>query len=324
MKKLAIIGVIVGSLLSSTSCTDESTFPLPLNDLQGSGSLSGAYMRILEFFSTNINYFEIENSEFGFRFETVDPVQGTLFERANMYVRYVNLTNNPNIPPNQGRILIDVISNGNIIETSRAGNPIREWSTSITSVLSALNLTFGDLNQGDGIEFEWEMHLTDGRIVTRNTVSRAVREEPFYNSPFFRRLPINCFLDEQFAVGNYQLEQISVSPTFDVDMNGSRFINQVVTLEPNTSGAANRRFSVSYNGVSNINFNININCGRIEVPMTSSTLDCGDDDLFIMWNSADLSLPVIIEDDEITIRFWDDFNEVCERRSIVELKLTKI
>jgi hypothetical protein len=215
--------VIAAVIFTTLSCTDESKFPMPLSELQGSGSLAGAYLRVLEYESTPVvDLFDLENADqmvFRFRFEAVDSEGGNLADKVELFARFRDFT----VPEDEDgnpieeedftteKVLVATVTRAVFSGQTEKGYPIGVIETNMADVIDALNLDLSNISGTDAFDFEWNLHLTDGRVVDRTNIGLDL-PGPFYNSPFFRRFSVICVPTATVFTGTYLYEPVVSGP----------------------------------------------------------------------------------------------------------------
>lgn len=310
------------------SCTDESTFPLPLSELQGEGDNAGAYVRVLEYDAGEFDFFTLDQGQYGFSFEAVDSRGGDLIDKVDVSVRFSDGTvptdadGNPIEAEDLSTELVQIatITKAEMTETSEAGYPIGSWSMSLPAIVEALGLDIDtDLNGFDAFIFEWELTLTNGKTFDRSSVGLNV-SGPYFNSPFIRRVNVICALTEGFATGEYLLEQTEGGPQDPFFGTGDRFASEIVTLEIGEA-STQRNFLVNFITFADLEFTIDLLCGQVIVPFTPSGIGCGAP---LAWESVDVTAEFDASDDSvITVTFVDDVDGACGLTAPLTFTLTR-
>lgn len=217
--KLFFVGVLASIALS---CTDESTFPLPLSELQGEGDRTGAFLRVLEYTNPVVDLFDLDNADqmvFAFDFEAVDGQGGDLADKVELFVRYVDNTipeDEDGNPIESADITTDYVSIGSVSRdafsgASEDGYPTGSIQTNIREAITALGINDEDMSGTDSFDFAWELHLKDGRVIDRTNIGLNV-SGPYFNSPFFRRYTVICVPTAEIFTGTYQLTMTQTGP----------------------------------------------------------------------------------------------------------------
>jgi hypothetical protein len=321
---------LLGLIFFVSSCTDESTFPLPLSELQGSGDRAGAYARILSYTQNTFDFFSLDEDRWGFRFEGVDSRGGELIERVEVVGRFID--NTPQLDADGEEIPgtnlttqfapIITITRAQMTETSQRGFPVGSWELSLPAIASAIGIDMDEINGFDYFVFEWTLFLTTGQSFDSRSVGLNVAG-PFYNSPFFRRVNVICALTDGFAEGDYSLQQAPGGPQDPFFGSGNRFASRTVTLEKRADAASTQRFfAVNYITFANRPFFIDLLCGSVLVPDQPSGLGCGGGPL--RWASgATLAGFDAFDDSVIPVTFVDDHVGGCGLTAPVTFVLTK-
>jgi hypothetical protein len=342
MKLYKFLMITLALTVLATSCKDAEP-NIPYNVFT-----HGAYARTIGVASGNIPLtdanFNVNDGIFTATVQVVDERDGDLLSSMDVYVKYTKTTSGAG-PASSSEVLLRSIpasaftkqapapQPGTVTPTGRTdGKADRMYPTLTFSVTApeAGAATGIDINAltsaqaGDAFDVRLVLNLTDGRTFTNSNSNGDVTGGPFYNSPFFYRVPFICGLPAGFALGSYSLQQ-TAGPGDPFFGNSARFIAGNVTL---TMGASStlRVFPVNYLGNFPANFTFNLVCNRVAKPFQSAGVGCTAGNP-IAW-TTDTSNPGFYDESDdsvIVIRIIDDVNSSCGAlaQTPIELTLTK-
>jgi hypothetical protein len=177
--------------LAISGCTDWVDPAIPYSEFE-----TGAYLRTLQYPSTNFIFSNLPTSEFKIIVEAVDIEDGKLVREVDVLVaRRRGQTVSPEVKI--GTLTASDFQPHSIIlpdvhPTSGSKYPAATFQIGIPAVLNALGLSLTDITGGDFFEFRLVLHTTDGRTFSNNNLSPDISGGQYYRSPFFYRIPVVC------------------------------------------------------------------------------------------------------------------------------------
>jgi hypothetical protein len=312
----------------------------------------GAYARTINIASGNIPLtdanFDVNDGRFEGTVQIVDEKDGDLMESMDIYVKYTRVNANSGGPATTAEFLVRTVpasaftrqpaapQPGQATPTGRTdGKADRTYPTHtfIVTAPEMATLTGVDINAltsvqaGNAFDIRLVLNLKDGRKFTNSNSNGDVTGGPFYNSPFFYRVPFICGLPDGYALGNYALTQTAGSTTA---FGGAytRFADQNVTLQLGSSSTL-RSFTVGYyttggSPIATPSFTFNLVCNTVVKVFQGTGLACGGGPLELSNNADNPGFYDEGDDSVIVIRLIDDATGGCGQTAEVELTLTKI
>lgn len=340
MKLYKVLILALAGMAVATSCRDVEP-AIPYNTFN-----HGAYARTIGIASGNIPLtdanFNINNGRFEATVQIVDERDGGLLSSMDIYARYTKTSTGAGPATTQERLVRSVPASaftaqppanqpGTATPTGRTDGKADRTLPTLTFTVTApeMGTLLGvDINSltsaqaGDAFDIRLVLNLTDGRTFTNANSNGDVQGGPFYNSPFFYRVPLICGLTPGFAIGSYNLQQ-TAGPGDPFFGNATRFVQGNVTLAQGASSTL-RQFPVGYlGGFVTPTFTFNLVCNRVQKPFQSAGAQCTAGNP-IAWttNTANPGTYNEANDSVITIRIIDDVNSSCAALAATPIELT--
>ncbi len=220
MKKVKFILIASLLLLSLTKCKKSDNVIYDVLD----NKQYGAALRTLDLQSNVFNMFDQE-SEFSVVVEEQDEQYGDLLEKMNVYVSFIDKTDD-GVDNNRAEELLISVPASEFTESSK-GLPMTNFSTTFENTLNALNLNDGEYFGGDTFKFRFEIVLSDGRTFSEESSSSTLQQS-FFNSPFSYYVNIVCIPVTPIP-GDYKL---AMHDAYGDGWQGSKII---VTIDGETT-----------------------------------------------------------------------------------------
>lgn len=311
--KYYIVAVVLLAI-ASTSCRDESLYPLPYAEKD-----FGGYIRIIKVTSNVIDQNNIPESAFEAELEAVDELNGDNLENIEFYVshrRGAGLTN---------EVLLTTVSGEEFGPTAAPTISlfkrltVRFAAQDLINALQSLNadpdgagglVAFpgAPLQAADQIIIRWVMVLKNGKrfsvlnpqasvnssfaqTADANTTPNVTGGQ-FYSSPFIYTLTVRPLTPASW-LGTYSLSQTAIwSPAhtwnqhefYPTRLNEVLFPSQTVTLTTVPGGlSTERQFTVTYRGQTST-LRVNLENGTVFVPLQNSGISCASEKL-LFWTT---------------------------------------
>ena len=219
IKKIGF-GFLMSLLVVITACVDFIEPNIPYATFN-----TGLYMRTLSGGTgQNWSIFDLQGSNFNVEFEAVDAEEGETLETVEIFVRHRRLIAGVGfeyIPAGTStqvnQVLIGTMTRADFQKaTENPNHPTTRYlrgsfSISAADVVSALGVTFADIEGADA--FEFRVRATDrfGRVFDDTNRSPDVQGGFFYRSPFRYDVPVVCPSD---LGGTYNFESTAMSSAF--------------------------------------------------------------------------------------------------------------
>ncbi len=309
----------------------------------------GAYARTIGIASGNIPLtdanFNINNGRFEGTVQIIDEKDGDLMESMDIYVKYTRVNANSGGPATTAEFLVRTVpasaftrqpaapQPGTATPTGRTDGKADRTYPTHTFIVTAPEmgtLTGVDINAltsaqaGNAFDIRLVLNMKDGRTFTNSNSNGDVTGGPFYNSPFFYRVPLICGLPAGYAQGVYALTQ-TAGPGDPFFGNPTRFVQENVTLAVGASSTL-RSFTIGYLGnFVRPTFTFDLVCNSVAKPFQSSGVGCtAGNPISWVTNSANPGVYDEGDDSVIVVRIIDDVTNSCGITAAVELTLTRI
>lgn len=163
------------------SCTDESTYPVPFNEINNNNA------GILKIISqgTAILTSDIPNSKYEVTFEANDAQRGKAFTKVELYVSYNDQTDN-SLGSDKPEELLATYTPDQFTEDPDSGLPRITMTQSAQDIMDLLGVTLPEIINGkDQFIFRQAMYLPNGIVSTSTNVSVPIAAAGgVYGSPF--------------------------------------------------------------------------------------------------------------------------------------------
>ena len=227
----------------------------------------GATLRTMNLINGTVNVFDLANSTFEVELEYRDNEQGALFSSYDVYVSFIDNTDD-GVDNSKPEVFLQNVPSSELPINPEYGFPRGVLQLPANESLAALGLSEDQLNGGDVFFYRLVLKLTDGREFTNNA-SGNVTGGSFFSSPFAYAAPVVCLFDEpDFFSGTYLLQQVQGAGGF-----GVTFADQLVEI---AADGINRTTTVIYFPGFDIAsaFRMQFICGEILVLDDSVALAC--------------------------------------------------
>jgi len=260
------ISILTMSLVLFQSC-EEGDKPV---DQVFENVTRGATLRTMNLINGTVNVFDLENSVFEVELEYRDGEEGALFSSYDVYVSFIDNTDD-GVDNSVPEVFLRNVPSSELPINPEYGFPRGVLQLPATESLAALGLSGDQLNGGDVVFYRLVLKLTDGREFTNNA-SGNVTGGSFFRSPFAYAASVVCLFDEpDFFSGTYLIEQLSGTDPFYGEQT---FGTQVVEI---AADGINRSFDFIFYPSSfqtPYSMSLDLICGNIFVTGTGG-LGCG-------------------------------------------------
>lgn len=179
MKKINLFTIALIMAAVGISCTDESKYPLPFNDIN---EANAGTLKIISQ-ATAILTSDIPNSKYEVTFEANDRDRGKTFEKVELFVSFKDQTDN-GVGGDREEELLATYLPSDFTNDPTTGLPRITMTHSAQSVMTLLSLTLPEIVDGrDQLIFRQAMTLPGNKVYSSNNVSTAI-EGGVYVSPF--------------------------------------------------------------------------------------------------------------------------------------------
>lgn len=181
MKKINLFSIAIIMVAVGISCTDESKYPLPFDEINNANAGTLKIISQTTAFITT----DIGNSKYQVTFEANDRDRGKSFEKVELYVSFVDQTDN-GVGGDRAEKLLHTYQASEFTADPTTGLPRIVMSHTAAEVMTLLGLTLPEIVDGkDQLIFRQAMYLPGNKVYTSNNVSTAIATSGgVYKSPF--------------------------------------------------------------------------------------------------------------------------------------------
>lgn len=314
-------------LVAVIACRDESLEPIPY-----SNPGEGAYVRTVKVNSGVHNLTTPASAGSAFSIEVELVGVGDAGEKMQSLTLFAKQTRGASFTIITAEQQVKVYTAADLV-TSHSGTipnpditsykyPRMTMTVTTQELLTALgNPTLVNL---DNIEYRVALTLTSGFTFSNVNASGDVLTGAYYLSPFFYRIPAVNFTVT--GTGAYMLS--TTSPNFGAIVPPATTTSQPVTL---SAGAfdVQRTFTVNYRGLTNVPIAINLENGRVQVPLQSTPFSCTNAtgtstlSVWLRTSTSNTYQNSNAVGSTMSVRFNDDWYNKCNFLANTVLTLTK-
>lgn len=181
MKKINLFTIATIMVAVGISCTDESKYPLPFNEINNANA--GTLKVVSQ--KTAILTSDIAGSKYEVTFEANDRDRGKAFEKVELYVSFVDLTDN-GVGSDRAEKLLHTYNASEFVADPTTGLPRITMSHTATEIMTLLGLTLPEIVDGkDQLIFRQAMYLPGNKVYSSGNVSTPIAAGGgVYKSPF--------------------------------------------------------------------------------------------------------------------------------------------
>jgi hypothetical protein len=203
MKYTKILSAAV--LLSAmAACTDESTFPIPSDEIK-----NGAFARQIAVTEGTYNLFDLSNSNFVVTIEVVDEKGGALLQSYDFYATFQDKSTD-NGTVSKPETLIKSFPASAFTNDPISGFPRATLSVNAAEVMAALGITEEQVTGGDVFALRQELKLTTGQVFTNSNSHGELTGGQYFKTPFYNLVPVVC---PSALAGNYTVTSATGTST---------------------------------------------------------------------------------------------------------------
>ncbi len=194
---------ILSLILILAACKEELVIDTVLD-----GTQSGAVLRTVGSASPSfISIPELANSTFEVTLEEQDPANGNLLERVDVFVSFVDNSDDNGPTTNLPEVFIEALPSSAFTRNDR-GLPQISYSLGASEMVNALNLTVNPttVTGSDQFVVRFALVLTDGRVFSSNNVAGIVSGSAYFRAPFRYAIPLVCATEIFDAPGDWVIE----------------------------------------------------------------------------------------------------------------------
>ncbi|MFC3415995.1 hypothetical protein [Algoriphagus hitonicola] len=192
-------GLLASALVLFSSCRDFVEPNVPYSEFD-----TGAYLRTIDRTSTTFNLFDLQSSNFALTLEAVDAEDGGTVETVEIRVRHRRLIPGVGLEYTpEDDVLVRTLEASDFAPNSESRFLRTSFEIPASEAVSAVGLSFDDIEGGDVFEFRLVLNDRFGRSFSTNNVTTNIAGAPFYASPFQYNVSVVCPSD---LGGTYQFD----------------------------------------------------------------------------------------------------------------------